>query len=153
MQFLSNFFSIRLVSVHVVHPHSKIDITTTWKKLCFILSDWSYLDMIDNLLIAIHAFTRRILMSFSVDETLLSRYVNSYTNFRELQFSVEIKIHVLCFIYFHVEAHATWCLLQTMHQQGFSLGRCICKKLYVICVVCVRNSLCEATSACCQFLV
>ena len=31
-------FSIRLVSVHVVHPYSCIDTTAFWKKLCFILS-------------------------------------------------------------------------------------------------------------------
>ena len=34
----SSFFSIRLVSVQVVHPYSSIDMTTAWKKLRFILS-------------------------------------------------------------------------------------------------------------------
>ena len=36
----------------------------------FILSDKSDFNMIDNLSIGIHAFISRILMSFSVDETL-----------------------------------------------------------------------------------
>ena len=31
----SSFFSIHLVSVHVVHPYSSINTTATWKKLCF----------------------------------------------------------------------------------------------------------------------
>ena len=35
---LSSFFSIRLVSVHVVHPDSSIDTTAAWKKLRLILS-------------------------------------------------------------------------------------------------------------------
>ena len=34
----SNFFSIRLFSVHVVHPYSSIDTTAAWKKLHFMLS-------------------------------------------------------------------------------------------------------------------
>ena len=38
----SSFFSSRLVSVHVVHPYSSIDTTATLKKLCFILSLYSY---------------------------------------------------------------------------------------------------------------
>ena len=36
----------------------------------------------DELSIAVHAFTRRIITSLSVDEILLPRYVNLYTNFR-----------------------------------------------------------------------
>ena len=63
-QFPSTFYSIRLVSVHLVHPYSRIDKTTAWKRLRFILSDRYDFHMIDNLLIAIHAFTSRILMSF-----------------------------------------------------------------------------------------
>ena len=34
---LSSFFSIRLVCIHV-HLYSSTDMTTAWKKLCFILS-------------------------------------------------------------------------------------------------------------------
>ena len=34
---LSSFFSIILVSVHVVHPYSSIDTTATWKKLHYVL--------------------------------------------------------------------------------------------------------------------
>ena len=36
MQLLSSFSTIRLVSVHVVHPCSNTDTTFAWKKLCFI---------------------------------------------------------------------------------------------------------------------
>ena len=67
------FFSIRLVSVHVVHPYSSINTTAAWKKLRFILAVRSDFHMTDSLLIAVHAFVSRVSMSFSVDETLLPR--------------------------------------------------------------------------------
>ena len=47
--------------------------------------------MIDNLSIAADAFASHILMSFSVDGTLLPRYMNLFTNFRELPFKVEMS--------------------------------------------------------------
>ena len=56
VQLPSSFFSIRLVSVHIVHPYSSIDSTATWKKLRFILSVRSDFHMIDSLSIAAHAF-------------------------------------------------------------------------------------------------
>ena len=70
------FFSGRFLSVQVVHPYYSIDTTAAWKKLRFILSDWSDFHMIDSLSIAIHAFVSRVLISFSIDETLLPRLVN-----------------------------------------------------------------------------
>ena len=65
VQLPSSFFSIRLVSVQVVHPYSSMDTTAAWKKLRFTLSDRSDFHMIDSLLIAVHAFASRVLMSFS----------------------------------------------------------------------------------------
>ena len=47
--------------------------TAAWKKLCFILSVRSDFHMTDSLLIAVHAFANYVLMSVSVDETLLPR--------------------------------------------------------------------------------
>ena len=55
------FLSIRWVNIHVVRPYSRIDTTTAWNKLRFILSDRPNFYMIDNLSIAAHAFARRIL--------------------------------------------------------------------------------------------
>ena len=92
VQFLFGFFSIHLVSIHVVvHLYYKIHTTAAWKKFCFILLDKSDFHMIDSLLITIHTFTRCILMSLLVDEMLLSRYVNLSTNFRELPIRVEMS--------------------------------------------------------------
>ena len=68
--------SSRFVSVHVVHPYSSIDVTAAWKKLRFILSVRSDFHIVDSLLIAVHAFVNLVSMSFSVDSTLLPRYVN-----------------------------------------------------------------------------
>ena len=73
MQLPSCFFSIRFVSVHVVHPYSRHDTTATWKKLRFILSERLEFHIIDNLSIAGNALVSRILMSLSVDEILLPR--------------------------------------------------------------------------------
>ena len=61
------------------------------EKLCFILSDKSDFHMTDSLPMAIHAFGSSVLMIFSVDETLLPKYMNSSTNFRGPPFSVEMS--------------------------------------------------------------
>ena len=74
------FFSIRFVCVHVVHPYISIDTTAAWKKLCFILSVRSNLHMTDSLSLAVHAFASRVLMSVSVDKTLLHWLVNFSTS-------------------------------------------------------------------------
>ena len=67
--------------------------------------------MTDSLLIAVHAFASRVLMSFSVDETLLSRQGSLFTIFRGLPFSVEmsplIKARAFYFISVDMEAYAT----------------------------------------------
>ena len=57
----------------VVHPYSQMDTTVAWKKMHLILSNRSDFHMVNNLLIAVYAFDSRVLMSFSVDETLLLR--------------------------------------------------------------------------------
>ena len=75
----------------MVYPYSRIDTSAAWKKLHFILSDMVDSHMIDNLSIAVHAFTRRIFMLLSVDETLLPRYVKLSTSFREPTFRVEMS--------------------------------------------------------------
>ena len=47
--------------------------------------------MTDSLSMAVHTFASRMLMSFSVDETLFPRLVILYTSFRELPFSVQMS--------------------------------------------------------------
>ena len=91
VQFLSSLFFIGLVCVHVVHLYSNTDTTAAWKKLCFILSVRSDLLLIINLSIAVCAFVRHILVSLSIDEMLLPRYVNLSTNFGEPPFRVEMS--------------------------------------------------------------
>ena len=58
----SSFFSIRLVSVHAAG-----------RNLRFILLARSCFYMTDSLSVAVHAFANRVLISVSVDETLLPR--------------------------------------------------------------------------------
>ena len=87
----SSFFSISLVSVHVVHPYSSIDTTAAWKKLLFLLSVRSDFHMTDSLSIAVYAFATHVVMSVSVDKTLLPRYVNMSSSFKSPPFSVEMS--------------------------------------------------------------
>ena len=74
--------------------------------------------MIDKLLIAVHASARHVLVSLSVDEILLLRYVNLRNNFRGLPLKVEVAPsslkNVLCFIYVSVEANTSYSLLGAM---------------------------------------
>ena len=95
VQYSSCFFPLCFVSVHVVHPYSGIDTTTACKKLRWILSEKSDFLMIDNLSIEVSAFASCVLMSFSVDEMLLPRYVNLSTRFREPPFSVGMSPFLL----------------------------------------------------------
>ena len=117
VQFPSSFFSVCFVSIYVVYPYSSIDTTAAWKKSRFILSDRSDFLMIDNLLIAVNSSAGCIL-SLSVDEILLLRYVNLSTDFRRPPFRVEMLSsqlkHVLHFVCIHMEVNASCCLLQVM---------------------------------------
>ena len=58
-----------------------------------------------------------------------------------------VKTYELCFFCIHLKADGICHLLQTM-QQGFSLSRCIWLKHYIMCIVCIRNSLCEGIIIC-----
>ena len=100
VKFSSCFFSIRFFSVHVVHPFSSMDTTAARKKLRFILLDRSDFYIIDNLTLAVHVFTKHLLISLSVDEALLPRYGNMSTNLREPPFWIEISSSVLTYVYF-----------------------------------------------------
>ena len=99
VQFVSSFFSRRLVSVHVMCPSNSNDTTAAWKNSRFISSDRSNFYMIDNQSIAVYAFAWRILTSLSVDETLLPRYVKFSTNFRGPPFRVEMAPSRIKFMY------------------------------------------------------
>ena len=52
----SSFYSVCLVSVHLVHPYNSIDTTAIWKRLRFILSVRSDFHMTGSLLIAVYVF-------------------------------------------------------------------------------------------------
>ena len=54
-----SFFSIRLLSVYVVHPYRSIDTTAAWKKLRFISSVWSDFHMTDSQSRGVYAFLVR----------------------------------------------------------------------------------------------
>ena len=106
MSFPSSFFSKRLVSVHGVHPYGRIDMTTAWKKLHFILSEKFDFHMIDNLSIPVHAFVICILIS-SVDVKQLLRCAKLSTSFRAPPNSVEMSPFGLKYMY-SVFSGLTW---------------------------------------------
>ena len=116
VQFLSSIFFTHFINVHLVHLYRK--------KSHFILLERSDFHMIESLIVVVHSFTRCILTSLSVDETLLLRYVNLPTNFRRRPFTMACTPFCTCV---HAEANAL-CFLHQAMQQGFSLGMCICKK-------------------------
>ncbi len=74
-----------------MHPYSSIDVTAAWKKLRFILSVRSDVHIIDSLLIAVFVFVSLVSMSFSVDSTLLPRYVNLSTSLSGVPSRVEMS--------------------------------------------------------------
>ena len=88
--FPSSFLSLRVVSVHVVHPYISFDATAAWERLHFILSSRSDFHMTDSLSIAVHAFASHEAMSFSVDEALV-RFVNLSTSFTWQTFIMEMS--------------------------------------------------------------
>ena len=102
VQLLSSYCSIHLVSIHVVHPYSSINATVAGKKLRFILLVKSDFYITNSLLIAVHAFVK-----LHIDVTLLPRYVNLSTSFKELLFSVEMSPLWLMHMYF-IQSALTW---------------------------------------------
>ena len=54
-----------------MHPYNSSDTTIACKKMRFIISVKSDFIMTDNVSMAVNAFASRVLMSVSVDETLL----------------------------------------------------------------------------------
>ena len=131
----SSFVFIRLVSVHVVHPHSVLfygsGLTSIWP-------------------IAVHAFASHLLMFFLVDETLLPRYVKLSTSYIELPFSVEMSPFWLKHMY-SVFSALIWRLMPTAVRSRQcswdSAWVCICQKSYVIGVIRVRNCLAWAPTS------
>ena len=69
------FFSERLLRVYTLPPYSDADRDTAGKKSYFILTERPGFQMIDNLLIGVHALALPMLTSLSVDMMLLPRYV------------------------------------------------------------------------------
>ena len=73
----------------MVHPYSRIDTLLEKKKLRFILSVRSDFHITDSLSIAVNAFASHVLMSFSIDVTLLPWKVNLSTSVKGPPFCVD----------------------------------------------------------------
>ena len=71
--------------------YNSTDTATAWKNSRFILSEKSDFHIVDNLSIAIHCLPMCMLTSLSVDEILLTRYINWLTDFGGLPFNEEIE--------------------------------------------------------------
>ena len=88
----TSFFSMPFVWVQIVHPYSSTYTATACKKFYFILSEGSDFCMINDFSIAVQTFPTSILTLFSVDEILLSKYVNCFHNFRGLPLKEEMAL-------------------------------------------------------------
>ena len=122
-----------------MHPYSSIDVTAAWKKLRFILSVRSDFNIVDSLLIAVHAFVNLVSMSFSADSTLLPRYVNLSTSLRGGPSRVEMSpvlviAHIFRFVCINMEAYACCCLVPG-YAEVFRLGQ-----VYLPVSLCHRRS-------------
>ena len=106
--------------------------------------------MTDSLSIAVHAFANHVLMSFSVDETLLPRYVNLSTSVRESPFSVVMSFLWLKLMYAVLSAF-TWRPMPSAAHSRLCSRDSAWQKLYVISIVCIRDSFCGISSTSCFF--
>ena len=146
VQFMSRFFSICIVSAHVVHLYSSVDKTAAWKTLCFTSSDRpDYLWPIVNQCLTIPSlvayschfplmrscFRGRWIRPLVSGNTFYCEYISSL---------ILIKVHVIWFSSIDMKLCATSCHLQTI-QSEFGLGGYICQKRYVISVVGVCHNL------------
>ena len=126
VQLAASFFSIRLVSVHVVYLYSSIDTTAAWKKNAFYLSDRSYFHMTDSLSIAVHTFANRVLVIFRRWDASSEwgEFVHKFQRLDILGGDVASLViaHDLCFVCVDIEACAACCPFQTM-QQEFGVGK------------------------------
>ena len=83
-------------------PYSSTYMATALKNSCFGLLVRSDFHIVVNLLIAVHTLPLHMLTSLSVDEILLSSYMNSSTDFSGYHLmwrcTIFIKAHELYFI-------------------------------------------------------
>ena len=99
--------------------------------------------MVDNISIAVHAYASRILMSFSVDETLPRRYVNLSSNFREPPFKEEMSPfllkHIYCFVCIHMETNAICILLVLLRSHIHEYGHVRNRHVIFITIEYIKN--------------
>ena len=128
VKFLSNFFSMHFISIQVVHLYNSTETTTAWKKSSFIFSERADFHMINNLSIAVHAFTMHILILLSVDEILLPRYMNWSTDFRDLPLNM---VMVPCWVLglSFVKWHINFCRSFNARRIKLILFFCACFKI------------------------
>ena len=119
-------------------------------KNCFILLVRCYFHMTDCLSITVHAFASLVLMSFSVDETLIPWYVNLSTSFRELPFNVEMLPLWLKHMYSILSA-LIWRPMPSAARSRLcnrdSVWVGVFARSAFVGIVRVRNCLCEVSSA------
>ena len=74
----------RFVKVQLVKPYSRTNTVIAWTKTHFILSERSNVHLVFKLWITVCDFPLPDMISHSVDEILIPKYLNSPTNFYDL---------------------------------------------------------------------
>ena len=93
-----------------------MNMTDVWKKMCFILLDWSDLHMTDSLSIAVHGFASHVLISFSIDEVCehVHKFQRPTYKHEGIYFLILIRTHVFPFVCIDMEDYTVCCLLLTI---------------------------------------
>ena len=90
--------------------------------------------MTDNLSIAVHAFARCMLTSFSEDEILLLRYVNLSTNFRSQSLKVDMDPaclkHMNSVLYYPLSRGQCFLLLASGYAVGIGFGKVYVQEMF-----------------------
>ena len=89
-------------SLKVVQLYNSIDMATASKNSYFISSERLNFFKVDNLWIVIYAFSMHMLISLSIDEISLPRYMKWSSNFRGLSFNVEMVLSCLKLMHIHL---------------------------------------------------
>ena len=74
-----------------MQPYSSTDTATALKNSPFILSERSDFHLLVNLSTAVHAFLLGMFIPFSIDKTMLLRYLNLPAKFSGLPFNVDLR--------------------------------------------------------------
>ena len=114
------------------------------REFSFYLSLRSGLRIVVNAPLTAHDLPMGMLTSLLLEEILLPRYMNRFTNFWDFPLNVDMAASLLQRINsFFIRGHKD--AFSRLWSRDSANARCICKKFEIIRVVCISNSFCWIT--------